>query len=193
MSRLARGSRKDGRNECLPTDELGRSALERRGGNSSVPVNPTANARLHHPGHSLFENVPLLEDALAPYSSVRIVLSTSWQLVEGGYEFAASHLSQSREARCIGGTFDRRQIRKAWFESMLRPDQVLLDVKSRQPARWVAVDDYPEEWPSWLHDHVVRTDPVAGIADHATLEELKAKVASNFGSLPAISVLSGNS
>lgn len=96
---------------------------------------------LHYPGHSLFEHVSLLEEALAPYLSVRIVLATSWQLLEGGYEFAASHLSQSIQARCIGGTFDRRQMRKAWFESMSRPDQVLLDVKRRQPARWVAVDD----------------------------------------------------
>ncbi|AQV96629.1 hypothetical protein BJN34_22450 [Cupriavidus necator] len=100
---------------------------------------------LHYLGHSQFEHVPLLEDALAPYPDVRIVLSRSWQLLEGGYEYAASRLSANLQARCIGGTFDRRQTRKAWFESVSRPDQVLLDVKRRQPAGWIAVDDCPDE------------------------------------------------
>jgi len=135
---------------------------------------------LHHPGHTLFEYVPLLEEVLAPYFDVRIVLSTSWQLLEGGYEFAASHLSKSLQARCIGGTFDRRQTRKEWFESMSRPDQVLLDVKRRQPAAWIAVDDCPEEWPAWVHDHVVRTDPDLGLAVKTSLNILRTRLAKEF-------------
>lgn len=136
---------------------------------------------LHYPGHSLFEHVTLLEEVLDPYPGVRIVLSTSWQLLQGGYEYAASRLSECLRARCIGGTFNRRRRRKAWFERMSRPDQILLDLKWRKPAGWVAVDDSPDEWPVWPHDHVVRTDPIAGIADHATLDELKAKLKCQFG------------
>lgn len=136
---------------------------------------------LHHPGHSLFEHVPLLEAALAPYPNVWIVLSTSWQLLEGGCEFAASHLSKSLQARCIGGTFDRRQTRKAWFESMSRPGQVLLDVCRRRPVRWVAVDDSPDEWPPWAHPHAVRTGALLGIAEPAVLVRLEARIRHQFG------------
>ncbi|WP_284454512.1 HAD domain-containing protein [Cupriavidus campinensis] len=139
---------------------------------------------LHYPGHSLFEHVPLLEDVLDPYPDVRIVLSTSWQLLEGGCEYAASCLSECLQARCIGGTFDRRRRRKAWFERMSRPDQVLLDVKWRKPAGWVAVDDSPEEWPFWTRPHVVRTDAVLGIAEPTVLEKLKATVRHQFGGPP---------
>lgn len=131
---------------------------------------------LHRPGHALFENVPLLEAALEPYSNVRIVLSTSWQLIEGGCEHAKSKLSPALQKRCIGGTFDRRETRKAWFESMSRPEQVILDVKRRQPACWVAVDDWPEPWPACVRDNVVRTDPEFGIANSAALEDLRVKL-----------------
>ncbi|WP_176860904.1 HAD domain-containing protein [Cupriavidus sp. YR651] len=89
----------------------------------------------------------------------RIVLSTSWQPLEGGYEYEKSRPSKSPNARCMGGTFDRHVTRKAWFESMSRPDQVLLDV-----CQWIAVDDSPDKWPSWTLSHTVRTDAVLGIA-----------------------------
>lgn len=136
---------------------------------------------LHHPGHSLFEHAPLLDDVLKPYPDVKIVLSTSWQLLEGGYEHAKSRLSAGLQTRCIGGTYNRRNTRKAWFESMSRPDQVVLDVRKRKPAKWIAVDDWPGEWPTWAWQNVVRADPVLGIADITVLEDLKSKLQREFG------------
>lgn len=136
---------------------------------------------LHHPGHSLFEHVPLLDEVLAPYPDVKVVFSTSWLLIKGGYEHAKARLSPTLQERCIGGTFHRREMRKAWFESISRPEQVLLDVNRRKPVRWVAVDDCPEGWPAWTHPHVVRADPVLGIADMGVLTELKAKLLHQFG------------
>ncbi|WP_153946218.1 HAD domain-containing protein [Cupriavidus sp. U2] len=136
---------------------------------------------LHYPGRSLFEHVPLLDDALKPYPEVRIVLSTSWQLIEGGYEGAKSRLSAGLQARCIGGTYNRRVNRKTWFEGMSRPEQVVLDVKRRQPEKWIAVDDWPGEWPTWASQNVVRADPVLGIADVTVFEDLKTKLECEFG------------
>ncbi|WP_404851403.1 HAD domain-containing protein [Cupriavidus sp. D384] len=135
---------------------------------------------LHHPGHSLFENVPLLDQLLAPYPDVKIVLSTSWLLIKGGYDHAKARLSPRLQERCIGGTFHRREMRKAWFESKSRPDQVLLDVHRRKPARWLAVDDSPDEWPDWAGAHVVRTDPTHGIAEDRVLAELRATLDCQF-------------
>ncbi|AZG13801.1 HAD domain-containing protein [Cupriavidus pauculus] len=138
---------------------------------------------LHRPGHTLFENVPLMEAALEPYPNVSIVLSTSWLLIKGNYEHAKSRLSGCLQKRCIGGTFHRREMRKTWFESIPRPDQVIRDVQRRQPARWVAVDDCPEEWPTWVRDKVVRADPERGIAASEMLEDLEAKLLREFGGL----------
>lgn len=72
---------------------------------------------------------------LAPYADVKIVLSTFWILLDGGYEFAKSQLSPGFQERCIGGDFNRRETREAWFESMSRPEQVILDLNRRQPVR----------------------------------------------------------
>lgn len=136
---------------------------------------------LHRPGHSLFEHVLLLEAELRPYPEVKIVLSTSWLLIQGGYEHAKSKLSESLQERCIGGTFHRREMRKTWFNSMPRPDQVVRDVTRRQPARWVAVDDCPDEWPAGVRHNIVRADPDLGISASSVLGDLKTKLQQEFG------------
>lgn len=138
---------------------------------------------LHHPGHSLFEHVSLLDQVLAPYPDVKIVLSTSWLLIKGGYDHAKTRLSPRLQERCIGGTFHRREMRRGWFESISRPDQVVLDIQRRKPARWVAVDDSPDEWPDWTSAHVVRADPTHGIAEGRVLAEMRAKLNCQFGFL----------
>jgi len=136
---------------------------------------------LHQPGHALFENVALLEEVLEPYPDIRIVLSTSWLLLEGGYKMTKGQLSESMQQRCIGGTFHRRETRKGWFQTTPRPVQVLADVKRRQPSSWLAVDDWHEGWPDWAQERFVRTDPVLGIAAPEVLAELRAKLRREFG------------
>lgn len=112
--------------------------------------------------------------------NLRIGLSTSWQLIEGGYEGAKSRLSAGLQAPCIGGTYNRRVNRKAWFEGMSRPEQVVLDVKRRQPAKWIAVDDWPGAWPTWASQNVVRADPVLGIVDVTVFEDPETKLECEF-------------
>jgi len=136
---------------------------------------------LHHPDHELFENVALLEEVLEPYPDIRIVLSTSWLLLEGGYEMTKGRLSAELQGRCVGGTFHRRETRKSWFQTIPRPEQVLADVKRRQPTAWLAVDDWQDGWPNWAEKHLVPTDSVLGIAAPVVLAELKAKLAATFG------------
>jgi hypothetical protein len=63
---------------------------------------------------------------------------------------------------------------------MSRPDQVLLDVKRRQPVRWVAVDDCPDDWSSWTGIHAVRTDAVLGLAEKISLNILRTRLAKEF-------------
>ncbi|WP_197497545.1 HAD domain-containing protein [Cupriavidus sp. D384] len=95
---------------------------------------------------------------------------------------AKSQLSVDLQERCIGGTFDRRQTRKAWFESMSRPEQVILDVIKRNPPAWIAVDDWPEGWPDWTSPHAVRADPTHGLAECQVLSDLRVKLDCQFGS-----------
>ena len=43
----------------------------------------SGQVRLRTPGHELFESLPVLEAAIAPYPSLAIVLSTSWVQIFG--------------------------------------------------------------------------------------------------------------
>lgn len=54
-------------------------------------------------GH-LFEQVPVLVDALAPYPNVRIVLSTSWVRLKG-YGWVLERLPGGLRSRVIGATW----------------------------------------------------------------------------------------
>jgi hypothetical protein len=59
------------------------------------------------PGHTLFEWLPILDELLAPYPDVKIVLSTSWVRARS-FEYAKSKLPPSLQARVIGATFHYR-------------------------------------------------------------------------------------
>lgn len=129
-------------------------------------------------GHTLFENGPILEQLLAPYPEVVIVLSTSWVRALR-YSHAAAKLPLSLRERVIGATFHTRMNANA-FDSLTRANQVLQDVARREPKAWVAVDD-ALGWPTEVLPHFVPSDPAEGIASPSVTKDLERKLLLHFG------------
>ena len=80
-----------------------------------------------------------------------------------GFHEAAKFLPEKLRARVIGSTFHSEMSVEA-FKQIPRGLQVCQDVERRQPGEWLALDDDAGGWPEWAMDHIVRTDPVAGIS-----------------------------
>ena len=120
----------------------------------------------------LFEHVPLLEDLIAPYPKLQIVLSTSW-VIHYGCAHAAKQLGPRLRQRVIGSTFHTRLHFKS-FEELHRGAQVLHDVNRRKPSDWIALDDANEGWPPSAEKHYVQTHPQLGISEPIVLEKFKA-------------------
>lgn len=127
------------------------------------------------PQYSLFQHVPLLEELLAPYPEVCIVLSTSWARVYG-CEKAAKRLPDGLRARVIGSTFHSR-IYEEGFIAAPRGMQIWSDVLRRRPKDWLALDDDYMHWPKWCLDKYVKTHEHEGISDPSVMTEIKMKLA----------------
>lgn len=116
------------------------------------------------PGRSLFEWAYVLEQLMAPYPNCKIVLSTSWVRVKN-FEFAKKQLPDSLQARVVGATFHKREMRKWEFDNMARGAQVLADVQRRRPKAWLAIDNDDHGWPVDYLDHLVKTQDRLGLSD----------------------------
>ncbi|MEF9405236.1 HAD domain-containing protein [Ralstonia solanacearum species complex bacterium KE055] len=123
----------------------------------------------------LFMWAPILEEILAPYPQVQLVLSTSWVRVLG-FSRARDFLPKALSGRVIGGTWHSAMGRHAggthkvdssWFVSASRHDQIARYVaRARFPvADWVAVDDDGEGWDVAMLDHLILTDGGLGLSD----------------------------
>ncbi|WP_434660787.1 HAD domain-containing protein [Paraburkholderia sp. A3BS-1L] len=135
---------------------------------------------LDAPGHSLFEHCQLLEDVLAPYCDVRIVLSTSWvRRYRGSVRRVSHRLTPGLQARVIGATYHSKMDREE-FAAAPRGMQIWSDVLRRKPEAWLALDDDWLHWPAWCREQLVRTDEVLGISAPSVLAELKTKLATMF-------------
>jgi len=91
------------------------------------------------PPHRMFQHVALLEQELAPFPDIMLVLSTSW-VVRRGYAKTAKKLPATLRARVIGATYHSR-MDKQLFLSSPRGMQVSSDVLRRKPRDWLALDD----------------------------------------------------
>ena len=99
-------------------------------------------------GRTLFEWLPNLEEALAGYPQVSIVLSTSW-VRERSYSFARKQLSFELQARVVGAIFNNRHHVRHEFIEASRGQQIADDIGRRKPSSWVALDDDIKGWPVW--------------------------------------------
>jgi len=142
----------------------------------NVLWHPKRGAYLCAPAeHSLFQHAGLLEDILAPYPDLRIVLSTSWVL-RYGYSRAGKRLPSGLRARVIGATFHTVMNLDTYLQ-LVRGRQVWADVARRLPRAWLALDDSYQDWPDWCLENLVRTHEVLGISDAAVQDELRHKLA----------------
>lgn len=136
---------------------------------------------LNCPGHELFEQAPLLDQLLAPYPKIKIVLSTTWvSRYRGRISRLSSNLPTGLCDRVIGATYHSEMDRDAFLASS-RGMQIWSDVLRRRPARWLAIDDDAEGWPEWCRDHLVKTDETFGIGEPAVRVVLESKLKATFG------------
>ncbi len=140
----------------------------------------TAQPQLRAPGQ-LFESAHLFEEAIAPYSSLLVILSTSW-VRACGLEQARAFLSESLQRRVIGATYDP-QSPDAWrFDRLTRYDAIAQDVKRRKPSRWLAVDDDPRgSWPANERAALALNSPNLGLACPVAYAQLQDSLADRFG------------
>jgi len=136
---------------------------------------------MNAPGHTLFEHCLLLEEVLAPYPDVRIVLSTSWvRRYRGSIRRLSRRLPPGLQVRVVGATYHSAMDRDE-FAVASRGMQIWSDVLRRKPTAWLALDDDYLHWPSWCREQLVRTDPVLGISEPSVLAELQTKLAKMYG------------
>jgi HAD domain in Swiss Army Knife RNA repair proteins len=146
-----------------------------------VYVHPTEpKIRLHAIGNTLFENAPFLEEALAPYPDLNIVLSTSW-VHSFGFEYALDQLMPSLRKRVCGSTYDPNDPMAWRFARRTRYDQILGDVNRRKPDRWLALDDDALGWPQKELGHLMLIPGEFGLCSDLARTELKARLALRFG------------
>ncbi|CAB3727984.1 hypothetical protein LMG22037_05329 [Paraburkholderia phenoliruptrix] len=131
---------------------------------------------LDAPGHSLFENSQLLEEALEPYPELNIILSTAWvRRYRGSIVRVSRRLTPGLQTRVVGATYHSYMDAET-FSAAPRGMQIWADVLRRRPVAWLALDDDWLHWPAWCRDDLVRTDPVLGISEPTVLAELKTKL-----------------
>ena len=119
-------------------------------------------------GNTLFEWLPHLEEVLAPFPAVALVLSSTW-CIRPGYNKTLTLLPDSLRTRFIGGTFHKRvhgadPWTLASFRSSPRGVQVLADAQRRKPRHWVALDDDIEDWPQSAQAHLIACDGSMGLS-----------------------------
>lgn len=132
------------------------------------------------PGHLLFEWLPILEEALHLYPSVRLVLSSSW-CVRPGYSKTLRRLPMSVQDRFIGGTYHKRAHGlNRWaldcFQGRSRAEQILADVARRRPHHWLALDDDTSDWPHQYAANLVACNGSTGLSDARVQRELEEKL-----------------
>jgi hypothetical protein len=139
--------------------------------------------RLRTPGHKLFESVPVLEDAITPYPALKIVLSTTW-VQTLGFEQARDRLSESLQRRVIGATYDPDSPNAWRFSRMRRYDTIALDVRSRRPSRWLALDDDALGWPGNESEALAFVPANLGLKCLTAQEQLRSRLAARFSTRP---------
>ena len=124
-------------------------------------------------GIQLFEWVGVLEDLLAPYPTLQVVLSTSWVRVLG-FDVAYSHLSERIRRRVVGATWYRTAPRR--WNRLSRYEQIRHTVERHRYARWLAVDDDGAGWADEHRGNLVLTDPLLGLGVDRAQQDLREKL-----------------
>lgn len=137
----------------------------------NVHWHPKRGAYAGPPGFVLFEHAELLEQLLAPYPSLCIVLSTAWVRTYGVHG-SAKRLPPGLRSRVIGATFHSK-MSEAEFLEKPRGIQVAEDAMRRKPFRWIALDDTDKGWPT-ERSNVFITDERLGIGAPGAADAIRA-------------------
>lgn len=124
--------------------------------------------------YKIFQHLDLLEQLLAPYDEVRLILSTSW-VRRYGCSKAGKQLGPRLRQRVLGATFHSR-MNEFKFMELPRGQQVWNDVLRRKPRGWLALDDDGEGWPAESAGHFIKTHATEGISDNQVLSVLKERL-----------------
>ncbi|MBK0116112.1 MULTISPECIES: HAD domain-containing protein [unclassified Delftia] len=128
-------------------------------------------------GHTLFEWLPILEQALEPFPALALVLSSTW-CIRPGYSATLKRFPITLRSRFIGGTYHRRvhgvdPWNQAMFRETPRGVQIQQDAQRRRPRHWIALDDDFEDWPAAYRHHLIACDGTRGLSDPNVQRELK--------------------
>lgn len=140
---------------------------------------PKRGAYIFETHYQLFQHAALLEQLLAPYPEVQIVLSTSW-VRRYGVSKSAKFLGPVLRKRVIGATFHSKMDVQLFLD-LPRGLQVWADVVRRRPAKWLALDDVDDGWPAQARANFVKTDDILGISEIDTHNAVKTKLWQIFG------------
>lgn len=149
-------------------------------------------------GHCEYENLPVLEMLLDPYSDVRIILS-DWAPVVHGIDSVKEHLGRLA-ARVVGTLFDDviTEVRRTIplrsggeremgfsvedFRRMSKAQAVSAHVAWSKPHAWVAITSEYCDWtPEEREGHVVITDMVDALGAGAAQLALATRLKVNYG------------
>lgn len=128
---------------------------------SDVYVSRDFGIHMQAKGRALFEWAPILEELLAPYPEVGIVLSTTW-VAEWGLEFSRDVLPPALGRRIVGATYCAEN--PPYFDAWPRGKQITSDVLIRRPSHWFAIDDDRSGWPEDALEKLVLTQGASGIS-----------------------------
>jgi hypothetical protein len=150
-------------------------------------------------GHSKYESVPVLDEALENWPDVELVL-TSTQPWAHGLDSVLAQLGQTLAARVVGYTHDdltskvKREVTTRSGKTrtvglsnedywrMNKSAIVATHVEWRRPDRWIAIDDEDILWPHDVRrDRLVLTDGCAGLQSAEAQDRLRAVMLLNFG------------
>lgn len=150
-------------------------------------------------GHSKYENVPALLQALENWPDLELVL-TSTQPWAHGLDSVLAQLGPTLAARVVGYTHKdlttkvKREVTTRGglkrtlgisnedYWRMSKADIVATHVEWRRPGRWIAIDDEDILWPHEVRrDRLVLTDGCVGLQSAEAQDRLRTVMLRNFG------------
>lgn len=149
-------------------------------------------------GHSKYECVPILEQALLPWPDAKVVL-TSTQPRAHGLQSVLEHLGPSLAACVVGSTYEdlttkvKREVgtrsgatRTVGYSSedywrMNKSEIVATHIAWSRPERWIVIDDEDILWPQEVRrDRLVLTDGCEGLRSAQAQDRLQTILFANF-------------
>jgi len=119
---------------------------------------------IENPG--LFVWRPVLEELLAPYPAVRIIVSSDWR-----------RLFDDATLIRLLGPLGNRFVGVVESQGSCRAEEILTEVRRRNLAHWLAVDDHPSVLAAQAGDHrFIACDSARGLSEIAVRRALSERL-----------------